>query len=116
MLRKAGGGAGLLEKMLHRPITVPGGPSSIFITAPSKRMRNRTSCLRMRSSAEALVTSSSAQGKEMARRKELATLPGLRVYSADPHAPGSAGPTRTPTACCAFDHLFIWPDPLNLCG
>src|SRR3954451_21511046 len=32
-----------------------------------------------RSSAEALVTSSSTQGKEMARRKELAALTGLRV-------------------------------------
>src|SRR3954468_10945884 len=67
-----------------------------------------------RSSAEALVTSSSTQGKEMARRKELAALTGLRVYFADSHAPGSAGPTRTPTACCAFDHLFILPDPLDL--
>jgi hypothetical protein len=88
--------------------------SGVFITASSRRMRNRTSCLRMRSSAEALVTSSSAQGKEMARRKELAALTGPHVYFADPHAPGSAGPTRTPTACCAFDYLFIRPDPLDL--
>src|SRR3954465_378024 len=41
------------------------------------------------------------QGKEMARHKELAALTGLRVYFADPMPPGSAGPTRTPTAWCA---------------
>ena len=41
------------------------------------------------------------QGKEMARHKELAALTGLRVTSPTRMPPGSAAPTRTPTACCA---------------
>jgi transposase, IS30 family len=37
------------------------------------------------------LTLTDDQGKEMARHKELATLTGLRVYFADPHAPWQRG-------------------------
>src|SRR3954453_15988426 len=40
-------------------------------------------------------------GNEFAQHAQLTTDTGLAVYSADPHSPGSAARTKTPTACCA---------------
>ena len=37
----------------------------------------------------------------MARHKQFAIATDMAVYFCDPHSPGSAAPTRTPTACCA---------------
>jgi len=39
------------------------------------------------------------QGAEMAKHAELRIATGLPVYFCDPHSPGSAALTRTPTAC-----------------
>src|ERR671930_1797803 len=41
------------------------------------------------------------QGTEMAQHAQLRIDTGLAIYFCDPHSPGSAPPTRTPTACCA---------------
>jgi transposase, IS30 family len=42
------------------------------------------------------------QGAEMAQHARLRIDTGLQVFFCDPHrAPGSAAPTKTPTACCA---------------
>jgi hypothetical protein len=41
------------------------------------------------------------QGPEMRDRKQVHVNAAIDVYFRDPHAPGSAAPTRTPTACCA---------------
>ena len=41
------------------------------------------------------------QGAEMAQHARLRIETGLAIYFCDPHSPGSAAPTRTPTACCA---------------
>ena len=41
------------------------------------------------------------QGPEMAAHEFFSLVSGIPVYSATPTALGSAGPTRTPTACCA---------------
>ena len=51
------------------------------------------------------------QGKEMARHQELAERLHLRVYSPTPTAPGSALPTRTPTACCGSICPRAWTSP-----
>jgi hypothetical protein len=41
------------------------------------------------------------QGPEMRDWKQIHVDAGIDVFFCDPHAPGSAAPTRTPTACCA---------------
>ena len=41
------------------------------------------------------------QGKEMAEHLTFSVATDVAVYFADPHSPGSAAPTRTPTGCCA---------------
>jgi IS30 family transposase len=41
------------------------------------------------------------QGMEMSRHAAFSVDTGIAVYFCDPHSPGSAAPTRTPTACCA---------------
>jgi hypothetical protein len=41
------------------------------------------------------------QGAELAQHAQLRIDIGLQVFFCDPHSPGSAAPTRTPTGCCA---------------
>jgi len=41
------------------------------------------------------------QGKEMAYHADVTIATGIPVYFCDPHKPGSAGRTRTPTGCSA---------------
>jgi len=41
------------------------------------------------------------RGSEMACHPELARRLKIDIWFCDPHAPGSAGPMKTPTACCA---------------
>ena len=41
------------------------------------------------------------QGPEMGKREQVSVDTGIEIYFCDPHAPGSAARTRTPTACCA---------------
>jgi len=41
------------------------------------------------------------QGAEMAHHTQLRLASGLAVYFCDPHSPGSAPPTSTPTGCSA---------------
>jgi IS30 family transposase len=41
------------------------------------------------------------QGAEMAQHTQLRIDTGVQVFFCDPHSPGSAAPTRTPTGCCA---------------
>ena len=41
------------------------------------------------------------QGPEMRDWKQVHVDAGIEVFFCDPHAPGSAAPTRTPTGCCA---------------
>jgi transposase, IS30 family len=41
------------------------------------------------------------QGPEMRDWKQLRVATGIEVYFCDPTRPGSGGPMRTPTGCCA---------------
>jgi transposase, IS30 family len=41
------------------------------------------------------------QGSEMADHRQLTIATDVKVYFCDPHAPGNAAATRTPTVCCA---------------
>jgi len=41
------------------------------------------------------------QGPEMRNWKQVRVDAGIEVCFCDPHPPGSAAPTRTPTGCCA---------------
>ena len=51
--------------------------------------------------AELFKTLNSDRGKEMARHKEIKVATGVQVYLCDPHAPGSADPTKKPIGCSA---------------
>ena len=51
------------------------------------------------------------QGKEMARHQELAERLHCGSTSPTPTAPGSAPPTRTPTACCGSICPRAWTSP-----
>ncbi len=44
------------------------------------------------------------QGSEMARHLEITATTGVQVYFCNPHSPGNAPPTRTPTGCCASSY------------
>jgi transposase, IS30 family len=41
------------------------------------------------------------QGPEVRDWKQIRIDAGIEIYFCDPHAPGNAGPMRTPTGCCA---------------
>src|SRR5271165_4243889 len=55
------------------------------------------------------------RGSEMAHHAVITTKLSLPVFFCDPHHPGSAAPTRTPTDCCAntCTETPTWPRSLR---
>ena len=51
------------------------------------------------------------QGRELSEHKAFSIRSGVNVYSAIRGPRGSAGPTRTPRACCASTSPVAWTSP-----
>ncbi len=95
------------ERRSARSAPWSSGPpgSSCCCTCPTgrdRRRRPRTRCAGVTSAARRAAPVADlgpGQGNGPARHVTVDT--GIQVYFCDPHSPGSAAPTRTPTACCA---------------
>ena len=111
-----------MESQPAQPVRALGGRSDAFPPAALHPLQERRSRLtlarRLLSKDSALTALAIAEelgalppkarctithdnGGEFASHRDVADRIGLRAFFCDPHSPGNAAASRTPTACCA---------------